>query len=122
MEKMRGIVHKHFSELASHYDRYSEKRSNFLRKEEGLVVGALQSEKRPDMLVLDAGCGRGSRAMNIKQQLGDTKFYGYDLSDKMVALAGHKGYEKVEQATLDNPPFKDISFDVALCLFSVFTY
>lgn len=119
---MRGVVHKHFDELAPHYDRYSEKRLNFLRKEEELVTNVLRSEKHPDMLVLDAGCGSGSRAMNIKQQLGDAKFYGYDLSENMVALAKGKGYEDVEQGSLDNPPFKGVPFDAILCLFSVFAY
>lgn len=122
MERMRSVVNKHFDELAPHYDRYSEKRLNFLRKEEELVTKALCSEKHSDMLVLDAGCGSGLRAMNIKQQLGDAKFYGYDLSKNMVALAKEKGYEGVEQGSLDNPPFKEVSFDAILCLFSVFTY
>ena len=120
--RMRETVQKHFDKLAANYDRYSEKRLNFLGREEELVSETLLSEKKDEMLVLDAGCGSGSRGINIKHRINNCRLYGYDLSPNMVALAGQKEYETVEQGTLDNPPFRGTKFDAVLCLFSVFSY
>ncbi|QQG38500.1 MAG: class I SAM-dependent methyltransferase [Candidatus Woesearchaeota archaeon] len=118
-----NLVRNRFNRISGEYDASLKRRDAFLRTEEGIVVDGLMMNRGSRSVILDAGCGTGTRAMRIKSRIrSPTAFYGYDLSEKMVEEASKKDYEQVAVGTLTSPPFQDIKFDATLCLFSVFSY
>ena len=117
------LVKDHFNTIALDYDEYSQKRSAYLRKQEGLIINRLKQEGGKELKILDAGCGSGKRAMNIKKLIGGS-FYGYDVSNEMVKIVSQRDYELVIQSSLTDQLFlsKKGTFDAVICLFSVFCY
>ncbi|MBU4246619.1 class I SAM-dependent methyltransferase [archaeon] len=118
---LSDIVTQHFNGLAINYDEYSHKRNRYLLAQEDIIVKKLMDEIS-EPFVIDCGCGTGTRGMRIKERLDGARFLGYDLSEEMVKLAAQKEYESVVCASLNSPPFENVEFDAALCLFSVFSY
>jgi ubiquinone/menaquinone biosynthesis C-methylase UbiE len=68
--------------------------------------------------ILDVGCGPGDIARHIRQNGG--RYFGIDLSKDMLVecQSSQGGISSIylSQAEVNNLPFLDSSFDVALCL------
>ncbi|MBT6690484.1 methyltransferase domain-containing protein [archaeon] len=60
--------------------------------------------------VLDLGCGSGRNFYDIE----GLDFYGVDFSEKMVELAGARGYVEVKKAGVDAVPYDDGFFDCVI--------
>ena len=76
---------------------------------------------RPDMVILDCGCGEAAIALGLAQALRDGRIVGVDLDKGSLAIAG--GYAvAMECGNLAfvagdgrQLPFRDASFDAVLC-------
>jgi len=77
------------------------------------LLAALRSELLECKTILDAGVGTGRFA----KPLQDTKFevVGIDLSQKMLDVAKEKAVANLFRGDLCFIPFKDRSFDAAIC-------
>src|SRR3989344_7042249 len=114
------IVTFHFNTLASDYDRKSLSRKKYNTAVDKLIIKYLMRQKKP--LVLDAGCGTGSRAENLKSKIGGSKFYCVDSSLEMIKIAKKKKLDLVAKADMEKLPFQANYFDDILCLFNSFGY
>ncbi len=82
------------------------------------VIGILQPKKGAH--ILDAGCGTGSLALEVKQQYPDCSLTGVDADSSILARARKKAAERqasieFRQAFLQKLPFATSSFD---CVYS----
>lgn len=66
-----------------------------------------------DLEILDAGCGSGRNMLEL-MQYGSVR--GLELADTSVARARGRGVGEVAQGTLDEIPFPDDTFDLAVSL------
>lgn len=72
------------------------------------------------------GCGTGSLTLAAKRQAGPTgKAFGIDIIPAMIELSRQKAAQANEEITfqlggIDDIPFPESQFDVALCSFMVF--
>ncbi|KKP93303.1 MAG: Methyltransferase type 11 [Parcubacteria group bacterium GW2011_GWA1_36_12] len=114
------IVTFHFDALASDYDRKSLNRKKYNTAVDKLIIKYLMRQKKP--LVLDVGCGTGSRAENLKSKIGGSKFYCVDSSLEMIKIAKKKKLDYVAKADMEKLPFQADYFDDILCLFNSFGY
>lgn len=71
---------------------------------------------RPDSRVLEVGCGTGSLALRLIDACG--RYDALDYSEQMLRIARDKAQGtptlRFHQSTLEDAPFPDASFDVAL--------
>ena len=66
-------------------------------------------------VVLDAGCGTGKNLVNITSSI--TKYtFGFDLSLHTIPFWFKRGLKQVCLASINNIPFPDDTFDVALSI------
>ncbi len=76
----------------------------------------------PGMHVLDLGCGTGSFALAVAEQVGPTgKVCGVDISQAQISRAiqkasGHSVPMEFHQGSMDAVPFGDAAFDVVVSL------
>jgi len=79
----------------------------------------LLPELRPDMRLLDVGCGPGSITLGLAERLPDGEVVGIDMSQETLSQARQdaeaRGVKNVryEYANLYELPYADASFDVA---------
>lgn len=87
--------------LDRHYPNFEDAETIFEKRVKALL--------RPDMAVLDAGCGKGE----FLDKLGPAvrQAVGIDLSKESVRKAGHS----VALGTLEALPFRDETFDLITC-------
>ena len=89
------------------WDGVAGKWAEFRRVGKSAVVNFLMRKKGK---VLDIGCGSGRHFVSSD----DLEFYGVDFSEKMLGLAGEKGYVELRCASVDEVPFEDEFFDYAV--------
>ena len=78
-------------------------------------------EKNKDTLIFDAGCGTGLVGIELKK-LGFSKFYGADLSQKLLDLVPSGIYQSLEKVDLNKRiNHDDNSFDAVMCV-GTFTF
>jgi len=75
------------------------------------ALGALRLP--PGIAILDAGCGSGRNMVEL-QRYGSV--VGLELADASVARARARGVGEVAQGTLDEMPFAEDTFDLAVSL------
>lgn len=80
------------------------------------VIKSLDLPKE-DIVILDAGCGTGSLAIEIKQEKSTTTIYGVDIDPKIISIAKKKANKKnlainFEVSPIQKLPFKDKSIDI----------
>ena len=114
MFDFKGRVEGIFSNFAEAYDDIWEKRMPVYTE---LLIRDLQIPENPT--VLDVGCGTGLSTFTlIKRVQGKGKFYGIDISEKMINLAMAKavdlGYSNVEfrGGDAEQLDFPESSFDL----------
>lgn len=105
-----------YGEMAKIYD--SKYTSAMCRKENAKIRRLIRKWYGPGRKILDVGCGTGL-AVDLVPEIRKADYTGYDISAKMVNVAGdkHPGYffwpRKAERIT------EKEEFDIALCLFSI---
>lgn len=109
-----------FNAIASDYDNKSLNRKKYNTAVDKLIIKYLRRQIKP--LVLDAGCGTGSRTENLKSKISGSKFYCADSSLEMIKIAKKKKLDFVTQAEMEKLPFKTDYFDDVLCIFNSFGY
>jgi SAM-dependent methyltransferase len=92
--------------------RYSENRSHYI----DFVLGHL--EPRPDLILLDVGCGHGAQHPRLKQQR--TRIVGVDLSPGMLREAANQARTRrlhvhLARGDATQLPFPDTSVDRIMC-------
>jgi ubiquinone/menaquinone biosynthesis C-methylase UbiE len=79
-------------------------------------------KERPQVRVLDLGCGGGHVAFNVAPLVREV--VAYDLSPEMLAIVAREAKERgldnvtTERGAVESLPFEDGSFDVVLSRFS----
>ena len=100
-------------------------RSNFLRQCQRDVISLM--DLRENIRILDIGCGTGY-ALRLAAKLidGNGKFFGVDLSGKMIEKAGlnFEGYENFQfiRADAESIPLDGGQFDFIICTNSFHHY
>ena len=80
------------------------------------IIKMLNLPKRK-LRVMDAGCGSGSLAIDVRKKAKDISLYAVDADSKILTIAEKKSRKKNQQinfreAFLQKLPFPDNSFDV----------
>jgi len=79
-----------------------------------IIAGVLERLTLPQPArILDAGCGSGRNMVELARYGQVT---GVELSELSVAAARRRGVGEVVQASLEELPFGDRSFELAVCL------
>jgi ubiquinone/menaquinone biosynthesis C-methylase UbiE len=112
----KGRVEGAFNSFAKVYDDLAGKSMTFFTD---LLIRDLQIPENPT--VLDVGCGTGISTFQLVQRVqGKGKFYGIDISQKMLDLARARaadlGYANVEfnKGDAEQLDFAESSFDLAI--------
>jgi len=110
----KGRVEGAFNNFADTYDNTVEKQMVLFTE---MLIRDLQIPKNP--IVLDVGCGTGIATFALTKKVqGKGKFYGIDISQKMINLARAKtvslGYHNVEfcKGDAEQLDFPESSFDL----------
>src|SRR5665647_1518565 len=74
-----------------------------------LLRDQLNGSRQPR--ILDAGCGTGGM-LNYLRRFGPA--VGVDLADEAIALSRRRGLSSLAQGSVEQLPFRDGSFDVAV--------
>jgi ubiquinone/menaquinone biosynthesis C-methylase UbiE len=120
-ELMKGQMEK----MVDSYDSYMSKVT--LGREQALREMTVDlAQVKPGDSVLEIGCGTGSLTLAAKRRAGSTgEAFGVDLIPGMITASQKKAAQASEQisfqpGSIDNLPFPDNRFDVALCSFMIF--
>jgi ubiquinone/menaquinone biosynthesis C-methylase UbiE len=112
----KGRVEGIFNNFADTYDNILEKPMTLFTD---MLIRDLQIPKNP--MVLDVGCGTGITTFALTKKVqGRGKFYGIDISQKMINLARAKavdlGYKNVEfrKGDAELLDFPESSFDLII--------
>jgi len=114
-----------FSNYAKYYDLLNQGKD--YQKEVEYIHSIIQEYKSNAKSILDLGCGTGLHAISFAKY--GYNIHGVDQSEKMIALANERLYNKPELKK--NPQFAvgdirnidiDKSFDVIVSLFHVMSY
>ena len=99
-----------FNVAAEFYDRFMGRYSVLLAPQLADLAGVAEGHR-----VLDVGCGPGALTTELVRRLGPAAVVAVDPSEQFVAAARtrHPGVS-VQQATAEQLPFPDESFDAAL--------
>ena len=116
-------VKKHFNALAPIYDAKAENRKNYLQGIDQIIIQYLkkkeQKNQRP-LVILDVGCGSGTRAANIAAHLRSPHVWGIDIAEQMINQARKRiDYASMQNMTSFSLPVK---YDAIFCLFNSFGY
>jgi SAM-dependent methyltransferase len=99
----------------------SEVETAIERRSAEVYAGFLHPHLRPDMVVLDCGCGKATIALGLGEAVPDGRIVGVDLDQGSLTIA--RGYAAaMERRNLvfvaaDGRwmPFRDAAFDAVLC-------
>lgn len=117
------IVCSRFDCISKEYDLSLLRRKAFLLKEEKIIIDYINDINKKKIKILDAGCGTGTRTMDIKKEvICGAELYGFDISKKMVQIAKSKNYKTVIKGDMTKLQFEKNYFDYVFCLFCVITY
>jgi ubiquinone/menaquinone biosynthesis C-methylase UbiE len=117
----RKVVRRHFDTIACVYDEtIGARREVYTRAVDECVVDLIG--RYSDPMVLDVGCGTGSRWMHLRPRLPGCRVYGVDASASMATRARGRPLDGVSVASMTSIPHSDRRFDVVTCLFFVICY
>jgi ubiquinone/menaquinone biosynthesis C-methylase UbiE len=71
-------------------------------------------DRKPEALILDAGCGTGLFMDSLRRYTRE-KIVGIDASPDAIAICRRQAHAAVCQASVTNLPFSDTSFDLVTC-------
>jgi ubiquinone/menaquinone biosynthesis C-methylase UbiE len=106
-------TYRDFYEFEADYYRITPEDEGAWTHRRNLVHALLPADAGPR--ILDAGCGDGSLAMDLRKTRG-VAVYGLDLALKRVAYAKSRATEVgFSQGSIYELPFQDGSFDTVVC-------
>ena len=116
------------NEVMKYYDEWGIKNKYDQDMEEWNYTGPKESSQifnkycdKKDVKIYDAGCGTGLVGVELKKY-GFSKFYGADLSQKLLDLVPKKLYASLKKVDLNKAiDEKDNSFDAVICI-GTFTF
>ena len=125
ISKEDQLMKSEMEKMVPSYDSYMRKvtlgRERALRE---TTVGLAQV--KPGDCVLEVGCGTGTLTLAAKRQAGPSgKVFGIDVIPGMIELSQRKAAQANEDITfrlgsIDDIPFPENQFDVAMCSFMIF--
>jgi SAM-dependent methyltransferase len=99
----------------------SEVETAIERRSAEIYAGFLRPHLRPDMTVLDCGCGEGTITLGLAETVSDGRVVGIDL-DRTGLADAHRSAAVMERGNLAfiaadgrQLPFRDAAFDAVLC-------
>ena len=115
MRDYEALSKKHFDGQAAEYDQ----RDTYYYSQNGKISCrdiARQVREIPYEALLDVGCGTGF-LIDILAKEKSAKYFGVDLSDKMIRVAKGKAIQGATFAvgSADRLPYEDDSFDIVAC-------
>tara|TARA_Y100000996_G_scaffold373126_1_gene322446 strand:+ start:1179 stop:1811 length:633 start_codon:yes stop_codon:yes gene_type:complete len=119
---------KKTEDVMSYYDEWGQDNKydkdmadwNYTGPKETSMVFS-KHEKNKKISIFDAGCGTGLVGIELKK-LGFSKFYGADLSQKLLDLVPSGVYQSLEKVDLNKKiNHEDNMFDAVMCV-GTFTY
>ena len=114
-QKQRFIPAARISFLTDYFDRFCAIIGLGRKYREKIIraIGVIRKGSK----VLDAGCGTGSLAIELKNKYNMSKIYGVDIDKKILKIAKKKSIKNkvnifYQQAPLQSMPYPDSYFDV----------
>ena len=103
-----------YRKFAAHYDRFVGRFTNALRH-----IGMKMYPLKPEMKVLEVGCGTGANLMLYGQ--AGCSVYGIDSSPSMLAVASAKLGEGagLQLGDASRMPYQDNFFDLVVAMFTL---
>jgi ubiquinone/menaquinone biosynthesis C-methylase UbiE len=115
-ESKTELNQKYWDFLAEKYDRIFSFLGIFQKK----VIKLINPQN--NISFLDIGCGTGWAVRYAASLVEEGKFYGIDLSSKMIEIAKRKaaGLKNIQfyKTIAENLPFESDLFDVGICTYS----
>lgn len=118
---MRGQMER----MVGSYDRYMK--TVTLGRERALREMTVNlAQVKPGDCVLEVGCGTGTLTLAAKRQAGSSgKVVGVDVIPGMIEVARRKAVQagldvEFQLGSIDDLPFDESQFDVAMCSFMIF--
>jgi ubiquinone/menaquinone biosynthesis C-methylase UbiE len=111
-------------EMDSYGDRWGHRwrGSQKLRYQITLDLLFEEVEKKPNLKILEIGCGQGDLLLQLYSSFPDGIFFGTDISDNVIAWNKTKyNFCQFKQAALPDVPFHPNSFDL-ICACEVLCY
>lgn len=118
-----SLVVNYFKTLSPIYDKKSASRHNYNSSINAHIIEFLKNCSHKKAVLLDAGCGTGTRIKPIFKQFPRFTYYSCDICPEMVNLASTKKlFKKVFLSSITKLPLKAKSVDIITCLFNTFGY
>lgn len=108
----------HFDQLSEHYDRYAEKRRDYLDQIDRAMMRAVG--RHDPCSFLDIGCGTGRLLAKLTNAFPGSHGLGVDVSTQMVDTCLAKNLPAVQADFIEYRPARRV--DVLLFEFNVFGY
>lgn len=116
-EHVRRTAH-HFDHLSEHYDRYAQKRRDYLEQIDRAMMRAVG--RYDPCAFLDIGCGTGRLLGKLAKAFPASSGVGIDVSPQMVDICLAKGLPAQQADFIEYRPARRV--DVLLFEFNVFGY
>src|SRR5262245_23559719 len=71
---------------------------------------------RPEVRILDAGCGTGGMMETLRKQNASWHVSGVDYSAEALEHTRKRGFTEITQGSVDALPYPDATFDFIVCL------
>jgi 2-polyprenyl-3-methyl-5-hydroxy-6-metoxy-1,4-benzoquinol methylase len=110
------ITSEIYDSMAPLYREYSERKSNYIRAIDRLIVDNIVY---PANSLLDVGAGDGIRGMNIAKEKNIKYTVLSDISEEMSIRYKDLSPSDIWHYSADNLPDSEHKFDVILCLWNV---
>jgi trans-aconitate methyltransferase len=108
----------HFDHLSEHYDRYAQKRRDYLEQIDRAMMRVVG--RHEPCSFLDIGCGTGRLLGKLTNAFPASNGLGVDVSSQMVDTCLAKGLPAVQADFIEYRPARRV--DVLLFEFNVFGY
>ncbi len=120
-EQYKALTLKEFDQAAAGFDNDDLSVYNMCRKDYPDILEEVKKENFS--ILLDAGCGTGAMLKLFARDIPEKKYYGIDLSGKMIEVA-KQGASDIQfmQGDCEELPYPHDTFDVITCSMSFHHY
>lgn len=119
--KREPLSHDRVFQDNDYAERYSRKHWKMAEKFGQEYAGKLAAQGFKQGKIIDVGCGFGATNLVLAERFVDSEIVGIDLSEPLLQLAGTtaeskglSGRVRFEKADVQEIPFADNTFDVAI--------
>jgi len=106
----------YFDSLAPFYRKYSDKKGNYLKTIDNLIV---KNKPRNANNILDVGAGDGRRGTALAKKMKIKEIILVDPSIEMIKICRKLKPTAVWHSSAEDIPIKHKKFDIILCLWNV---